>query len=98
MFTQTVSRLWRNRIRWPLVATLAALATTAAAVHVTGVLRTSPATPAAAPRASGPPPPAGYLRLRPPNSYAELPDDVAASRLVHRSTWEIRPENARYNA
>jgi hypothetical protein len=30
-------------------------------------------------------------------SYAELPDDVAAAGLVHRSTWEIRPENARYN-
>src|SRR6266487_1634972 len=98
MSTDTVSRLWRNRTRWPLLATVAALAATAATVHVTGVLRTSSAAPAATARASGPPPPAGYFRLRPSMSYAELPDDVAAARLVHRSSWEIRPENARYNA
>ena len=99
MSTGSVSRLWRNRTRWPLLAAVAVLTVTAAAVHATGVLRTPPAAPAAAAaRPSGPPPPAGYFRLRPPGSYATLPGDAAAASLVHRSTWEIRPENVRYNA
>src|ERR671935_455221 len=94
MSTGSVSRLWRNRTRWPLLAAVAVLTVTAAAVHATGVLRTPPAAPAAAAaRPSGPPPPAGYFRLRPPGSYATLPGDAAAASLVHRSTWEIRPEN-----
>ena len=44
-----------------------------------------------------PPPPGGYLQLRPAGDYARLPDDQEAARMVHRSAWEIRPENLRYN-
>jgi autotransporter family porin len=45
-----------------------------------------------------PPPPAqGYFILQPVGSYASLPDDAAAAARVHRSGWEPRPANARYN-
>ncbi len=44
-----------------------------------------------------PPPPGGYFTLKPVSSYASLPDDAAAAAEVHRSTWEPRPGNARYN-
>jgi hypothetical protein len=47
---------------------------------------------------SAPPPPGGYFLLQPVGSYARLPDDTAATAEVHRSTWEPRPGNARYNA
>jgi hypothetical protein len=47
---------------------------------------------------AGPPPPAGgYLHLRPVGSYPSLPGDAEAAALVHRSGWEIRPGNVRYN-
>lgn len=46
----------------------------------------------------GPPPPAaGYFPLRPVGAYKSLPSDAAAARQVHRSGWEPRPANARYN-
>ncbi len=44
-----------------------------------------------------PPPPGGYLRLRPVGSYASLPGDKAAAAEVHRSAWEPRPLNTRYD-
>lgn len=44
-----------------------------------------------------PPPPGGYLSLRPVGSFASLPDDATAATRVHRSGWEVRPGNARYN-
>jgi hypothetical protein len=90
-----MSRLRPHRTRWSLVAVFAGVAVMVAAVLSLGAPRTPSAGPAAA---SGPPPPQGYFRLRPVLSYASLPDDRAAARLVHRSSWEIRPENARYNA
>jgi len=44
-----------------------------------------------------PPPPDGYLRLLPVGSYASLPGDAVAAAKVHRSAWEPRRANARYN-
>jgi hypothetical protein len=46
---------------------------------------------------SEPPPSGGYFGLRPADSYARLPGDAAAAALVQSSTWEVRPDNARYN-
>jgi hypothetical protein len=46
---------------------------------------------------STPPPLAGYFQLQPVGSYAHLPDDAAAAAAVHDSTWEPRPDNAKYN-
>jgi len=44
-----------------------------------------------------PPPPAGYYGLLPVGSYASLPSDSQAAAEVHRSPWEPRPGNLRYN-
>jgi hypothetical protein len=44
-----------------------------------------------------PPPPPGYFTLRPVGSYASLPSDWEAAAEVHRSTWEPRRANTRYN-
>src|SRR5215831_20574053 len=49
------------------------------------------------PLESLPPPSAGYFTLRPVGSYKSLPDDAVAAAKVHRSGWEPRPGNARYN-
>ena len=49
------------------------------------------------PAARGRPPPAGYFGLRPLGAYASLPGDAAAALRVHRSSWEPRPGNDRYN-
>lgn len=39
------------------------------------------------------PPPGGYRQLEPVGSYARLPDDATAAAMVHRSSWENRPDN-----
>jgi hypothetical protein len=44
-----------------------------------------------------PPPAGGYFYLELVGSYQSLPGDREAAALVHRSSWEVRPENARYN-
>jgi hypothetical protein len=44
-----------------------------------------------------PPPPGGYLSLEPVGSYARLPDDATAAAMVHRSSWENRPDNTTNN-
>jgi hypothetical protein len=44
-----------------------------------------------------PPPRSGYFGLLPVGSYASLPGDAKAASEVHRSTWEPRPGNVRYN-
>jgi hypothetical protein len=44
-----------------------------------------------------PPPPDGYFSLRPVSAYASLPGDAAAAAKVHRSAWEPRRGNTRYN-
>jgi autotransporter family porin len=44
-----------------------------------------------------PPPAGGYLYLQMVGSYASLPGDADAAELVHRSSWEVRPGNIRYN-
>ena len=44
-----------------------------------------------------PPPPDGYFMLLPVGSYASLPGDAAAAAKVHRSAWEPRRANSRYN-
>jgi hypothetical protein len=43
------------------------------------------------------PSPDGYFRLRGPGSWSRLPGDKACAERVHRSTWEIRPENRQEN-
>jgi hypothetical protein len=43
------------------------------------------------------PPRDGYFNLRPVGSYASLLGDAAAATQVHRSPWEVRPENSGYN-
>jgi hypothetical protein len=43
------------------------------------------------------PPPEGYFKVQPVGSFAHLPGDEQAAAMVHRSRWEIRPENRRYN-
>ena len=40
-----------------------------------------------------PPPQGGYFGLRPVGSYTSLLSDRAAAAAVHRSTWEVRPDN-----
>ena len=44
-----------------------------------------------------PPPPYGYFQLQPVGSYAGSPSDAKAAAEVHRSTWEPRADNTRYN-
>jgi autotransporter family porin len=44
-----------------------------------------------------PPPVAGYFKLLQVGSYSSLPGDAAAAAEVHRSPWEPRPDNTRYN-
>ena len=44
-----------------------------------------------------PPPAGGYTHLEAVGSYPVLPDDSGAAAVVHRSSWETRPGNARYN-
>ena len=78
-----------------LLMSLAVVAlVTAGAVVV--LVRASSAQQAVPPRAT-PPLADGYLQLRPPGSYSRLPDDSAATAMVHRSAWEVRPGNAPYN-
>jgi hypothetical protein len=43
------------------------------------------------------PPQGNSFPLQPVGSYARLPDDATTAAEVHRSTWEPRPGNARYN-
>jgi hypothetical protein len=44
-----------------------------------------------------PPPPEGFFSLRPVGSWSSLPDDIACTTQVHRSTWEPRPWNTKRN-
>ncbi len=66
-------------------------------VSLTIVLAVRAAQPAAQALTNPPPPPDGYFRLLPVGSYASLPGDRLAAAKVHRSAWEPRPANARYN-
>jgi len=43
------------------------------------------------------PSPDGYFHLRPVGSWSGLPGDKACAARVHRSTWEIRPQNFKEN-
>jgi hypothetical protein len=85
----------RRALRW-LLATLGAAVLVVVTVRMLVVTR-SPSAEAQATVRTGPPPAQGYFRLRPPGSYANLPDDAVAARQIHRSSWEVRPENRRYN-
>jgi hypothetical protein len=40
------------------------------------------------------PPAGGYFRVLPAGEYPRLPDDARAAVMVHRSSWENRPDNA----
>lgn len=42
----------------------------------------------------GHPPDGGYFQTRPAGAWSHLPDDATCADLVHRSSWEPRPENA----
>lgn len=64
---------------------------------ITLVLALRVARPQATTLTNVPPPPDGYFRLLPVGSYASLPDDRQAAGKVHRSAWEPRAANARYN-
>jgi len=78
-----------GRTPWGLILVAGVLA---AAVGVYGLVLVA----AGGPR-SAPPPPCGYLGLRPVGSYGQLPDDAGAAAEVQHSTWEVRPGNKRYD-
>jgi hypothetical protein len=42
---------------------------------------------------AGPPPPAGYFDTLPVGSWSGLPGGWTCSSMLHRSTWEPRPQN-----
>jgi hypothetical protein len=46
---------------------------------------------------SSPPPAGGYFSLAPVGQWSSLPSGVTCSTLVHRSTWEPRPDNTKRN-
>jgi hypothetical protein len=48
----------------------------------------------AAHAAGSPPPPGGYFARQPQGSWSSLPSGLQCTKLVHRSTWEPRPQNA----
>ena len=78
-----------GRTPWGLILVAGVLA---AAVGVYGLVLVA----AGGPR-SAPPPPGGYLGLRPVGSYGQLPDDAGAAAEVQHSTWEVRLGNKRYD-
>jgi chitodextrinase len=47
--------------------------------------------------AVAPPPSGGYFSIVPAGSFAALPNDSTAASMVHRSSWEPRPENNKAN-
>jgi hypothetical protein len=49
------------------------------------------------PNSPAPPPAGGYFTLVPVDGFASLPSDAQAAAMVHRSSWEPRPQNARAN-
>ena len=44
-----------------------------------------------------PPPAGGYFGLQPVGAWSRLPSGASCARLVHRSTWEPRPDNNKRN-
>jgi hypothetical protein len=85
---------WHGAAPRRLLATVVVAALGVGSPALAGCTSTS-GPPAA--EAAAPPPAEGHFELLRPGTYAELPDDVAAARMVRRSSWEIRPQNARYN-
>lgn len=81
-------RRGRRRSVWAVLAVGCVLVVVSAAVWSS---RPAPRPP------STPPPPEGFLDLLPVGSYASLPDDGRAAAMVHRSSWEPRPENREAN-
>lgn len=61
----------------------------AVAVLITVLGRAGPSPPAPA----APPPAGGFLALVPVSRFASLPSDSRAAAMVHRSSWEPRPQN-----
>jgi hypothetical protein len=86
----------RRRARRYLLVVLGVAVLVAATLRVL-VMTGSPSAGAEGAVSTAPPPAQGYSKLQPTGAYARLPDDAAAARQVHRSTWEVRPENRRYN-
>jgi hypothetical protein len=84
----------RHGRRWRLPRSLIIVAgLTAAVASIAGGLALR-----VADKDASAPPSGGYFALQPVGSYSRLPDDTAAATEVHRSTWEPRPANARYNS
>jgi hypothetical protein len=75
-----------------VLAVVVAVVVVAIVVVAVGSWRGPPPPPAAQS-----PPEGGYLGLEPVGAYDSLPDDARAAAMVHRSAWEPRPENRRYN-
>lgn len=66
---------------------------TVTATDTSGHTATATATATVDTVPAGPPPAGGYFQLVPVGGFATLPSDAEAAALVHRSTWEPRPEN-----
>ncbi|MFN2589200.1 MAG: Ig-like domain-containing protein [Actinomycetota bacterium] len=54
-------------------------------------------TVASDPGGSSPPPAGGYFGLVPVGQWSSLPSGTACTTLVHRSSWEPRPDNTKRN-
>ena len=54
-------------------------------------------TKAGGPPTKSPPPVGGYFALQPVGTWSRLPKGAACARLIHRSTWEPRPDNSKRN-
>lgn len=73
--------------RWPIVVAATVLMLLAAC----GSPSAGGGTP---PNPAAKPPNGGYFQLQPLGAVPNLPSDRAAGGMVHRSTWEPRPDNA----
>ena len=77
---------------------LTAVARDAAGNTSTSAARSVTVANTASPPPSGSPPPAGgYFSLQPVGASSSLPTGGACSQMVHRSSWEPRPDNYKRN-
>jgi hypothetical protein len=77
-------------------ATPTSSATTTSAPSPSTSPTASPSTSAPATTTSAPPS-GGYFSLVPAGKFSSLPTDAQAAAMVHRSSWEPRPQNATAN-
>jgi autotransporter family porin len=83
-----VKRQQRDPVRLGILAALAICGVVTVALLALGP---------PAPSSPAPPPAGGYFRLVAVSGFASLPSDAGAAAMVHRSSWEPRPQNARAN-